>query len=76
VTKGELVKILSSPDLPDDTEIYIRGGIPWDDDCFTADVRAFKDNGDGKTVVYFVIDEHPDHRNWPEKSRGVEEIGI
>ena len=76
MTKGELVKILSSPDLPDDAEICIRGGIPWDDDCFTADVRAFKDDGDGKTVVYFVIDANPDHRNWPAKSPGVVEVGL
>lgn len=75
LTVGNLKKLIQ--DLDDDTPIYVRHGVAYDD-AYPAKVRAFN-GGDVKAVLYVMVDDdeaRENHRNYPEGYTGAKEIPL
>ena len=66
---AEAIEILSK--LPGDTILYNKYAS---DDAYPLDIKIFKEGND--ITPYFVVDmvRLDEHRNYPEKYRGVVEI--
>jgi hypothetical protein len=66
-TKEKFIAALEK--LPEGTKIFVRSG----DDAYTPNLRVFEHNGVQTLFIELVSFEH---RNFPERCRGVKEIKI
>ena len=71
MTREEALERIAA--LPEGSELFIRSG-QFMDDAYPAKLRVF--NESNGLHAYFDIDRERtgDHRNWPEKYRGVTEV--